>query len=186
MNFTKYRTLACLAATAFGLALGGCTNTDARDDAASCPMPASHDVERAFEEAERAIHNGCEHRFDDYFQHLLQVAEGDPGAENQRRFSSFLVRAADAGLISRRQAEVRYNRYFNVKFMSLRSEYNNCSQTCPRRARVMSDMQRELLDKELGLMKVSADTASYYRADQLLRETELVLEATCLACGSSD
>ena len=185
MKLTKRRKLSCFAAIAYGLALSGCTYSDARDDTASCPMPEGHDVGRAFEEAERAIHNGCEHRFDDYFQHLLQVAEGDPGAENQRRFSTFLVQAADAGLISQRQAEVRYNRYFNVKFMSLRSEYNNCSQTCPRRARVMSDMQQELLDKELGLMKVSADTAAYYRANQLLRETELVLEATCLACESS-
>ncbi len=183
MKFTKRRMLACLAAIACGLALSACTYP--RDDTAFCPLPAGHDIERAFMEAERAFHNGCEHRFDDYFQHLLQVAEGDPGPENRRRFSTFLERAADAGLISQRQAEVRYNRYFNVKFMSLRSEYNNCSQTCPRRAGVMSDMQQELLDKELGFLKVSADTASYYRANRLLRETELVLEATCRACESS-
>ena len=183
MNLTTPRKLGWLAAIACGLALSGCTYP--RDDTAFCPMPAGHDVERAFADAERDLHNGCEHRFDDYFQHLLKVAEGDPGPENQRRFSAFLERAADAGLISRRQAEAHYNRYFNVKFMTMRSEYNNCSQTCPRRSRLMSDMQQELLDKELGLMRVSSDTNGYYRAHRLLSETELVLEATCLACESS-
>ena len=45
-------------------------------------------------------------------------------------------------------------------------------------------MQSELLDKELGLVQASQDSASYYRADHLLKEVQLVLEATCRACES--
>jgi hypothetical protein len=44
-------------------------------------------------------------------------------------------------------------------------------------------MKQELGDKELGLLKVSADRRTYQRAMQLYNETELVLEATCSACG---
>ena len=61
---------------------------------------------------------------------------------------------------------------------------NNCSHTCPRRDRVLLDMERELSDKERGLLKVSLDNGAYYRADELYREVELVLEATCTACSA--
>jgi hypothetical protein len=45
-------------------------------------------------------------------------------------------------------------------------------------------MQAELHDKELGLMRASNDAASFYRADTLLKEADLVLEATCRACSA--
>jgi hypothetical protein len=45
-------------------------------------------------------------------------------------------------------------------------------------------MERELSDKERGLLKVSRDADGYYRADQLYQEVELVLEATCSACAA--
>ena len=85
---------------------------------------------------------------------------------------------------TKRQAQDQYNRYFNVKFVSLKSDYNSCSQACPNRASLMADMTQELSDKEQGLLKISADTQSYYRASQLFKESELVLEATCTACGT--
>jgi hypothetical protein len=50
----------------------------------------------------------------------------------------------------------------------------------------MSDMRAELHDKELGLLRASNDPASFYRADHLLKETDLVLEATCRACLAGD
>ena len=46
----------------------------------------------------------------------------------------------------------------------------------------MRSMERELTDKERGLMRISLDNAGYYRADELYQEVELVLEATCTAC----
>ncbi len=45
-------------------------------------------------------------------------------------------------------------------------------------------MERELSDKERGLLRVSLDNDGYYRADQLYKEVELVLEATCTACAA--
>jgi hypothetical protein len=50
----------------------------------------------------------------------------------------------------------------------------------------MLDMERELGDKERGLLKVSLDNAGYYRADELYQEVELVLEATCTACAAGN
>ena len=58
-----------------------------------------------------------------------------------------------------------------------------CSEACPKRSQLLRDMRDELRQKELGLAKVSADASTYHRATQLYNETELVLEATCTACG---
>ncbi len=149
-----------------------------------CNGPHSKNLNTAISEVKQTLNNGCEANFDRYYDDLLTVAEGDPKPENKRIFSDFLIWASDEGLLSNRQAKNYYNRYFNVKFMALQSEYNNCSHTCPVRDRVMRNMERELSEKERGLLKVSLDNEAYYRADELYQEIDLVLEATCTACAA--
>jgi hypothetical protein len=151
-----------------------------------CPSPQSRNLDTAIEDVKHSLSNGCEAHFDRFYDDLLKIAEGDPKPENKRIFSDFLLWAGDEGLLSQRQAKDYYNRYFNVKFMALQGDYNNCSHTCPRRERVMLDMERELSDKERGLLKVSLDNEGYYRADELYQEVELVLEATCTACAAAN
>ena len=149
-----------------------------------CILPEGHNLDQAMSAARFDLETGCEERFDSYFKHLLSIAEGDPKPENKRIFSEFLVWSGDQGLLSTRQAQEYYNRFFNVKFMAMKGDYNNCSHTCPNKQRVLLDMERELSDKERGLLKVSLDNAGYYRADELFKEVELVLEATCTACAA--
>ena len=151
-----------------------------------CAGPQTKNLDAAIGDVKTALSGGCAAHFERFYDDLLTIAEGDPRPENKRRFSEFLVWAADEGLLSQRQAREFYNRYFNVKFVSLASDYNNCSHTCPRRDRVMLNMERELSDKERGLLRVSQDNGGYYRADELYREMELVLEATCTACSAGN
>ncbi len=148
----------------------------------SCMSPQTRNLGSAITAVQSNLKAGCEAHFDRYYDDLLTIAEGDPKPGNKREFSEFLVWAADEGLLSKRQAENYYNRYFNVKFMSMRGDYNNCSHTCPNKQKVLINMERELSDKERGLLRVSLDNDGYYRADQLYQEVELVLEATCSAC----
>lgn len=166
-----------LAGTAFLLA--SCATTPP-----PCNSPQSRNLETAIDYVQTSLMNGCETQFDRYFDDLLLIAEGDPKPENKRAFSEFLVWSNEQGLLSRRQAQRYYNRYFNVKFMALEGDYNNCSHTCPRKDKIFLDMERELSDKERGLLKVSLDNEGYYRADELYQEVELVLEATCTACAA--
>ena len=147
-----------------------------------CGSPASKNLTAAIDDVKGNLQGGCTAHFERFYDDLLRIAEGDPKPENKRLFSEFLVWSSDEGILSQRQAKDYYNRYFNVKFMSLASDYNNCSHTCPRRDRVLLEMERELGEKERGLLKVSLDNESYYRADELYQEVELVLEATCTAC----
>jgi len=160
--------------------LGACTTTSVSD----CSGPNSRNLDEAFAQVQGQLANGCEYQFDRYMAELLLFAEGDPRPENKRKFSEFLVAVGDRGLLSNRQARDLYNRYFNIKFVSLRGDYNNCAHTCPRLDGVLDAMQSELSSKELGLLRISEDAAGYYRAERLFKEAELVLEATGLACSS--
>ena len=165
-------------------ALAGCNSQNTRPDdmLAACPVPAHQDLERALQTVQESLSNGCQERFDAYMDRLLIIAKGNPAPENKERFSEFLVWSTEQGLLSRRQAQSLYNRYFNVKFVSMMGDYNTCALSCPRKNQLLSALEAELTDKELGLMKVSGDRDAYYRADQLFQELELVLEATCAAC----
>ena len=147
-----------------------------------CDGPQTRNLTAAVDHVKGALGSGCAAHFDRYYDDLLRTAEGDPKPENKRVFSEFLVWTSDSGLLSKRQAQETWNRYFNVKFVSLRGDYNNCAQTCPVRRQVMTDMEQELADKERGMLQAALDQEGYYRADRLLSETELVLEATCRAC----
>lgn len=160
------------------MAVSGCATTSQPE----CPLPEGNNLRIAMEKSKAQLSNGCVALFDAYFDRLLTVAEGDPKPRHKQAFSEFLEWSTDSGVLSRRQAQAYYNRYFNVKFMSLAGDYNNCSYSCPRQAELLTRMEEELGDKEQGLLRVSLDRDSYYRADQLLKETELVLAATCTAC----
>ena len=170
--------LACLAA-----ACGDFPTRAAK--APLCEPPREHRLDVALEETKSALAAGCRADYDAYMARLLETAEGDPKPENKRLFSEFLLWSTDQGLLSKRQAQSYYNRYFNTKFVSLLGDYNNCAYTCPRKDRFLVDMQRELKDKEQGLLRVSRDQEAYYRADRLFQEAELVLEATCRACAAA-
>ncbi|MDJ0907957.1 MAG: hypothetical protein QNI99_02115 [Woeseiaceae bacterium] len=179
MRFLVRKSTIIAALTAM-LGLSACVSNEP-----SCMSPQSRNLDNAITAVQSNLSSGCAAHFDRYYDDLLTIAEGDPKPENKRTFSEFLVWSTDEGLLSRRQAEDYYNRYFNVKFMSMRGDYNNCSHTCPNRQRLLIDMERELSDKERGLLLVSQDSDGYYRADQLFNEVELVLEATCMACSAS-
>jgi len=161
------------------LVLSSCASTTP-----TCSSPQSKNLGTAIDGVKTSLMEGCQAHFDRFYDDLLSTAEGDPKPENKREFSEFLVWSTDKGLLSNRQAQEYYNRYFNVKFMSLKGDYNNCSHTCPNKQKVLFDMERELSDKERGLLRVSLDNDGYYRADELFQEVELVLEATCSACAA--
>ena len=182
MKTSRTSTLTTLAAlAALSTLLAACNANPPR--ASAYTLPEGHNLERAISAARFDLTTGCEQQFDEYFQRLLVIAEGDPKKDNKVAFSDFLIWANEEGLLSKRQARELYTRYFGVKYVSLISDYSVCAQTCPRQQEVMREMNRELVDKEQGLLKVSADQREYYRANRLFQETELVLDATCEACG---
>ncbi|MCH7741305.1 MAG: hypothetical protein IIB71_01415 [Proteobacteria bacterium] len=163
--------------------LVACTTAQTAD---ACSVSLNSSLAGSIRVVEDKLFEGCTYSFENYFEQLMEIAVNNPDPDNKRQFSDFLVRISEQGVISKRQAKAKYNRYFNVKFVSWTGEYNTCSQTCPVKSRVLAEMQSELLDKELGLVRASEDATSYYRADHLLKEAQLVLEATCRACEAGN
>ncbi|MCP3869513.1 MAG: hypothetical protein GY703_15710 [Gammaproteobacteria bacterium] len=173
--------LAC--STIFIALLTACNSNTPRE--VTCSPPSGHNLDQAISAVKSDLKRGCQGHFDSYLWQLLEIARGDPGKSNKAKFSEFLLWANSEGLLSKRQAREIYNRYFGIKFVSMLGEYSVCSEACPRQPELLSEMKTELADKETGLLKVSGDRPAYRRAHQLYSETELVLEATCTACGSS-
>jgi hypothetical protein len=151
-----------------------------------CAFPIEKQLNTAMADVESRVNKGCQYQYDRYFQDLLAIAQANPDPSNKAAFSDHLMRVNSMGVISKRQAMELYNRYFNVKFVSFTGDYNTCAQACPSEAQVISNMKSELKDKELGLMQASSDASSYYRADHLFKETQLVLSATCRACAQGE
>jgi hypothetical protein len=189
-RFELKRTLRALAvggALASAALLTGCNGMAPRATparvAAGCTMPQTLLLDQAVGEVRSALSNGCNFRFDAYFDQLLTIAEGDPQPGNAQVFSELLVWAGDHGVISRRQTRQTYTRYFGTKFVSAMGDYNTCAQTCPVKQRVVTEMQAELRDKERGMVKVMDNLAGYQAADQLYQKMELLITATCETCA---
>jgi len=104
--------------------VAGCATQAPAPVADLCDGRLGINLDAAFSETERRLGRGCEYRFDSYFRENLATAEANPDADNKRAFSDHLVRVNDMGVISKRQAQELYNRYFNVKFVSLSGDYN--------------------------------------------------------------
>lgn len=160
------------------LLVSGCKTTGI----GRCTPPSGHNLQSAVAQAKSDLSGRCGDAFESYFSALLTIAEQDPAPENRETFSQLLLWSNHQGLISKARAQELYNRYFNLKFVAMKGDFSNCSATCPNISQVMLSMEQELVAKEQGLLKICRDNDGYQRADRLVKETELVLTATCNAC----
>lgn len=152
----------------------------------ACSVPNGFKVEAAFAHARSdLVHPECQFQFDNYVDTLLEIAGTDPKPENKQQFSGLFSWARDHGVLSQIQAEQYYRRYFTPFFISLDSDYSNCSSTCRNRAQLARNMKNELRDKDRGLLKAAADRAGYLAADKEYNQLLTLIDATCLACERS-
>ena len=173
---------ALLGAVAIAILLAACQMTREQE----CTLASGTNVERAFDYSrEQLSRNACKSRFGDYFERLLDIAAGAPSPEHSQRFSEFLLWANAQELITRRSSEDYYNRYFSPKFASLQNEYSNCTHTCRLKAETESAMQEELLQKDIGLLKVTNNKQKYAQANAYYHSILTLIEATCEACRAS-
>lgn len=165
------------------LLLAGCQTTP--EPPPECALPKAASVKQAFDHTRQELNRSeCHFRFDAYFERLLETAAGDPDPKNSEYFSEFLLWANSQDIITRRSAEEYYNRYFNVKFVSLPDEYSNCAYTCRMKDEIIHNMEAELRQKDMGLLKIMANKRAYAKANSLHDSMLTVLEATCTACAT--
>ena len=165
-----------------GLLISSCENRKYLKPA--CTLPSGVDLEEALAHSREDLDRlECEQMFDSYYERLIDVAKRDPDIENRRRFSDFLMWANDEGISDKIQARNYYNRYFNTTFMSLQDDFNVCS-SCSEDAKrdLELELQKELGQKEVGLLRACRDKQAYYAAADQYNSILLLLDATCTAC----
>ncbi len=147
----------------------------------SCELSGTKKLDLAVEDAKSRLDSGCLSRYDDYYNALLNVATGDPKSENKGTFQHYLRWSVNEGIVSRVQAGELYDRYFSKTYTTLDRHGSVAASVCPQIDKVMSDLQKELKNKELGIRDVAADSKAYQSAVNLYYELELNLEAICAA-----
>ena len=153
----------------------------------TCTLPSGVNLEEALTHSRKDLGRlECEQMFDTYYGRLIAIAKRDPDIENRRRFSDFLMWANDEGIIDKIQARYYYNRYFNTTFMSLKDDFNVCS-SCSEDAKrdLEAELQKELGQKEDGLLRACQDKQAYYAAADQYNSILLLLDATCTACRNN-
>jgi hypothetical protein len=158
----------------------------APDTTTECALPRTTNINQALAQTRNELERSeCHLHFDAYFERLLETAAGDPGPKHSEYFSEFLLWANAQDIITRRNAQEYYNRYFNTKFVSLPDEYSNCAYTCRIQEEIMQQMKEELLQKDRGLLKITGNNRAYAEANSLHDSILLLLEATCTACAAA-
>ncbi len=181
-----------LAAGCLAALTTGCVEKSARISPSSapltpeCSLPASKLASEAFREARKTLSNQeCRYQFEPIFNSLLQISSGDPDPVNKDRFSDLVGWARNDGIISTVQAKEMFTRYFHHNYVSLPDDYQACAY-CTQLNRIKADLRDELRQKELGLGKVAMDKAGITKARTDYKSIEIVLSATCRACGGSE
>lgn len=183
--------LKIITAALIGITLSGCNTLQAQQQnvvrieessSGSCSLPSGKRVDDAFAMAKSELSDqSCQMQFHSFFEALMEVAKGDPGADNKKRFSDFLTWSYERGIISKRQGKDYYTQYFSSTFTSLTDTLNVCSASRNKQT-MLQDMESELKMKKLGMMEVSGDRDAYFGALRQHSDIVLVLEATALAC----
>ncbi|MBT7445374.1 MAG: hypothetical protein HN790_15575 [Methylococcales bacterium] len=189
----KNLTLKILTTAVLGLTLTGCNTLQKQEPSvvqyaqpvAMCSMPSGKRVDAAFAHAKSELSSSaCQTQYHNYFTSLIDIAKGDPSAENKQRFSQFVTWSYESGIISKRQGRDYYTQYFSPTFTSLSDTLNVCSASRSKQT-MIQDMQSELKMKKQGILEVAGDRDGYFKTLKQHSDIVLVLEATAMACTAS-
>jgi hypothetical protein len=156
----------------------------------SCSGPTGHLLGNAVSQVKSNLsHSACLSQYNDYYGNLLEIAKGDPGAKNLAVFGEFKQWSESKGLVSKKQSEAKFHRYFNPRFVEIslnttNSTYNTCSLASQQKT-LLTNLKQEMKDKHTGLLEVLGDKARYQTAAELYSNLSFQLEQSFDACTAS-
>jgi len=170
------------AAALCALALAGCTGQSDKD-LAHCQLSSSSNVERLFEEVSVKLADPvCHYSYSSYRQQLVQAAKGSPGPENEERFAGLLRDSIDRGVISKRQGQEMFSRYFDPEFYVVKSEPRSSCTSLRQREQLQTAMRRELAYKKEGMLEILGDEGRFRKAQHYYSDLNVVFDAVQAAC----
>ena len=167
---------------AFALSLAACSQVP-KKDSAECQLSDTNNVDRLFAEVSRKLSNrACQYSFPQYQERLLAAAKGDPGPENEARFAGLLRQSIDLGVISKRQGQELFSRYFDPEFYVVKAEARSSCSSLREKDALYAEMRLELADKREGMLEVLADQERFRQAQHYYSDLNMVFDAVNAAC----
>ncbi len=162
--------------------LVGCNQQPYRE-AGECRLSDTNNIDRLFAEASGKLQNrSCHYSFPEYRERLVATAKGSPGPENEARFAGLLRQGIELGIISQRQGQETFSRYFDPEFYVVKDEPRSSCSSLRQKDALYADMRAELADKREGMLEILDDEARFRRAQHYYNDLTLVFDAVNTAC----
>lgn len=182
MNIFKMVTATLTVSAA--LLASACSNQQTNDQA--CALSGTSNVEQLFTEVEEKLANrSCHYSWSSYQSRLVAAAKGAPGPENEARFAELLRSSMDRGIISKKQGQEMFSRYFDPEFYSVKAEARSSCSALTRKDDLFTAMRKELEYKREGMLEVLNDQDRFRQAQQHYSDLRLVFDAIEYACSEA-
>ena len=184
MTYTR-TILKLLGVAALLLAVTACSQ-HGRYQSAQCELSDTNNVDHLFAEVSQKMQTrACHYAFPGYRDRLLQAAKGAPGADNEARFAGLLRESVDLGIISKRQAQETFSRYFDPEFYVVKVEPRSSCSSLRDKDALYAAMRGELAYKREGMLEILGDEARFRQAQHHYNDLSMVFEAVSTACAQS-
>ncbi|MDJ0878585.1 MAG: hypothetical protein QNI86_08230 [Halieaceae bacterium] len=169
----------------FLLAVAACSQQP-RQDLSQCQLSGTNNIDRLFAEVSDKLKvPACHYSFPRYRERLLLAAKGSPGQENEARFAGLLRESVDIGIISKRQAQETFSRYFDPEFYVVKVEPRSSCSSLRKKDALYAAMREELAFKREGMLEILDDEARFRQAQHHYNDLNMVFEAVSTACEQS-
>lgn len=162
--------------------LAACSQTP-KKDMADCSISDTNNVDRLFSEVSGKLEaRSCQYSFEHYQERLVAAAKGAPGPENEARFAGLLRQSIDAGIISKKQGQEIFSRYFDPEFYAVKSEARSSCSSLRHKDKLYADMRSELAYKREGMLEILDDEERFRKAQHYFNDLHVVFDAVNAAC----
>ena len=162
--------------------LAGCSQTPAKT-VADCRLSDTNNVDKLFAEVSDKLETkSCQYSFHQYQDRLIAAAKGDPGPENEARFAGLLRQSIDSGIISKKQGQEIFSRYFDPEFYVVKSEARSSCSSLRQKDKLYADMRAELTYKREGMLEILDDEERFRKAQHYYNDLNVVFDAVNVAC----
>ena len=164
------------------VALSACSQMPEKTTA-DCSLSATNNVDQLFAEASARLRDGsCHYSFPRYRDQLVAAAKGAPGPENEARFAELLRESIELGIISKKQGQETFSRYFDPEFYVVKSEARSSCSSLRSKERLYAEMRTELAYKREGMLDILNDEERFRKAQNYYQDLNIVFDAVDAAC----